>query len=188
VALLWPFWPSRDGRHRAGIVLLTEAVLALSVLLVGILAMAVVFTRSRDSEARAVSETRAALFADSVLSGLRAADAQWSEAGTWRENWDNFESGLTNIPLAAHEAWANYTSQVIRVGNSNTVDFKIYRLRTDEETDHVHHSVTYGLLVNVETNDPYDIDRATATLSVLPDRYATRPFVFYTEFLNTEER
>lgn len=180
-----PFLAAPDGTARGGIVLLTESVIALTVLLVGILAAAIVFTRARETEARAVAETRAAVFADTVLNSLRAADARWAGTDTWHESWEAFIDGTTNVPLAGQIMWANTTSLVVRAGRSNTMTFLVYRHRTAEETDYVAQRMKYGLVV-VKTNIPSGV-RFTATLSVRPDRYASRNFLFYTEFFNMDE-
>ena len=76
---------------------LIEVTLALMVISVGMLSVIGLFPLGLDQNSRAIADTHAALFADEVLSGLRACAA---------DNWAGLDDSV-ELPVAAEIAWIN---------------------------------------------------------------------------------
>ena len=100
-----------SDRRRCGFTLL-EVAIAIAVVVIGILALFALISAGLDASSRAVADTQAAMFADSVFNGIKASSLKASEKGknaagdiVWRIFWYDFQDGATNITVAADTQW-----------------------------------------------------------------------------------
>lgn len=145
---------------------LIEVMLALMVISVGMLAILSLFPMSMDQNARAVANSHAALFADELLSGIRAcAD----------ENWAGLRPTLV-LPVAAAEMWGSVSDPILTNRFTGTnVATNIYMT-----TNIMNHAIRYRLALVTNGNVK------AATLWVWSGQYGSTgaPIVFYAEFFN----
>ncbi len=143
---------------------LIEVTLALMVISVGMLSVIGLFPLGLDQNSRAIADTHAALFADEVLSGLRACAA---------DNWADFDVTLVSLPVAADTEWGG-TLMTNYITGTN-VEVNVY---TNYNTNLVDHALRYRL--NLTSNG----NIKAATLSVWGGEFGTTsaPSIFYEEF------
>jgi len=92
---------------------LMEVALAVSVVVIGLMALFALVSSGLDSSTLAVKDTHAAIFADNVYNGIRAASQARAEKGYdrntgdvhWRVFWREFAHGETSITVAASQVW-----------------------------------------------------------------------------------
>ena len=112
---------------------LVEVSLALMIVGIGILAILGMFPAGLDQNSRAISDTRAAMFAQEVFGSLRVnAETNWQEIGV----------SITNLPVAGTNNWwipasggfSNYLDNAVRTNiyrhpdNTNIIDH-VFRYR-----------------------------------------------------------
>jgi len=98
---------------------LMEVALAVSVVVIGLMALFALVSSGLDSSTRAVRDTQAAIFADGVYEGLRANSQLMAELGTnsledvvWRVFWKHFADNTTSLTIAADSTWdPDYSDQ-----------------------------------------------------------------------------
>ncbi|MHA1128331.1 MAG: type IV pilus modification PilV family protein [Alphaproteobacteria bacterium] len=152
-----------------------EVALAIVVLAIGILSVFVLFNKGLDRSARAISDTQAAIFADSVLDGLRAASMRAAESGNsnaWEYFWEDIRDGAAGIPAPVTDAWQGLS--LITGNGIYTNIYKNYPLHATNVTDIVDHVLRYKL----------DI-RFSAPLGTYPSKVMTTLWVWTGEFGQT---
>jgi prepilin-type N-terminal cleavage/methylation domain-containing protein len=148
---------------------LVEISLALLIVAIGMLAILSMFPAGLDQNARSISDTHAALFAEEVFSSLRVhAETNWNEIG----------QSITNLPVAGTNNWwipadggfSNYLDNAVRTN--------IYRHPGDSNI--VDHAFRYR--ITLATNDNHLIK--SAALRFWQGEYGTtnNPVMFYSEF------
>lgn len=98
-------------KQKAGFTLM-EVAIAVAVVVVGVMSLFALISGGLNSSAKAIADTHAAMFANDVFSGLRAKSLDISEegvAGAWEQFWDDFQNSVTNISVAAPDAWYGQT-------------------------------------------------------------------------------
>lgn len=145
---------------------LVEITLALLVVGIGMLAILSMFPSGLDQNARSISDTHAAMFAEEVFSALRV------QAET---NWDGI--GQVDIPIAAQSKWDSPVSLDIKL--NNTIYTNIYRYPFPGNTNLIDHAFRYRITL---TNTVPMIK--AATVRFWPGEYGTasNPAMFYAEF------
>jgi type II secretory pathway pseudopilin PulG len=155
--------PERSEGSRGGFTLV-EVALSVVVVAVGVLAAFALIGTGLDSSAKAVSETRAAIFADDVFNSLRTRNEQAIEAGSaaWLTFWTGFSSGGIQLPVAGGPLWqyevsypggpwsppsTNYV-RVWGAGGPHTAVFTNFDLRLSALTGVVNHSLRYKIKVD----------------------------------------
>jgi type II secretory pathway component PulJ len=154
---------------------LMEVALAVSVVVIGLMALFALVSSGLDSSTKAVRDTQAAIFADNVYNGLRATSQAMAELGTnqnqeleWRVFWRDFALGQTSLTVTASSIWnpdyaieefgrfdikANLWKRGAR-GGSASYDLELQRLRFDNVPQHdtasssdplVNHALRYRL-------------------------------------------
>lgn len=155
----------RRGSRRA--FSLIEVSLALLVVSVGILSVLSLFPMGLDQNARAIADSHAGLFADEVMSGLRACA---------ETNWAGLNGNIV-LPVAADAAWGN--SATGELDTLFTIRTNIYKL-PDSIVDH---ALRYQLMLATNGNIK------AATLYVWGGEFGatgttSAPSIFYEEFFN----
>lgn len=154
-----------------------EVALAVSVVVIGLMALFALVSSGLDSSTSAVRDTQAAIFADTVYNGLRATSQLMAERGTnhlgkveWRVFWKDFAKGNWTQTVAAASVWdpdyaisefggfhikANVWKKGSR-GGASSWDADLQRLRFDNLPQHalsasgdplVNHALRYRLEV-----------------------------------------
>jgi len=101
-------------RNRAGFTLM-EVAIAVAVVVIGVMSLFALISGGLNSSAKAIADTRAAMFANDVFSGLRARSLDISEEGVtnaWEQFWYDFQNSVTNITVAAPPAWFGGTATI----------------------------------------------------------------------------
>lgn len=163
---------SRPAPAGRGGFTLVEVALAVVVVAVGVLAAFALIGTGLDSSAKAVAETRAALFADDVFNSLRTRNDQAMESGpaAWLTFWNNFRTctgpesdrflPVAGGPLWQYEVsypggpWAPPATSYVRVACSatpKTIVVTNFDLRVGALTDIVNHSLRYKIKVDPVT-------------------------------------
>ena len=162
-----------------------EATLAVVVVAAGVLSVFLLFSAGLDLGAPAVGDTTCAMFADSVLNGLRAESDRAAEEGRWLAFWEDFRYGSTNIPVAVQDAWEG--APVIWASCLCTNDplaYPFHSLGAGESV--IIPPLRYRIIVELEDPLGYITNRANVTLKVWPgDRGEARDndaLILYTEF------
>lgn len=158
--------------YRRGGFTLVEVALAVVVVAVGIMAAFALIQSGLDSSQKALSDTRAAIFADDVFNGLRSKSSLALEStndAAWRKFWTSFTSttvSRTNITVAAGHVWQRnryggpFSPPVyLRVYNTvvppryepYTINFTNMDLRTGLATPIANHAIRYELLARPKT-------------------------------------
>jgi hypothetical protein len=163
-----------------------EAALALIVLSMGVLTVFLLFARGLERAGQTDEEQQVALFADSVLEGLRA-DAQYAALTNRSAGWTNFwyrlqtEEGHPDVTVAMPHFWAatNFNA-AIRAGYLTT---NVFRVDVTNGVELVNHALRYRLDVGYSADD--DQDLRWVELRVWPGRFGSTSVVpahvFYTE-------
>ena len=128
--------------------LLTEAVVALAIMLLGLVAVVRLMGETQQPAAAASAETTSALFADAVLEGLRAQSYRAAESNAWADFWQDLASGAREVPLPTRDVWANATSLVVRAGASNEVELRIFEWHRLNPTTRPAATLRYALRVS----------------------------------------
>lgn len=165
---------------------IVEATLAVVVVAAGVLSIFMLFSAGLDLGAPSVADTTCAMFADSVLNGLRAESDKAALEGRWLEFWEDFRDGYTNIPVAAYPMWE--IGPVITGSILCTNIYMAHPFRSAVPAAGLEsHAVRYRITVELERAQLIDYtNRADITLKVWPG--ATGPatdnaaLIFYTEF------
>jgi len=144
---------------------LVEITLALLVIGVGMLAILSMFPSGLDQNARSISDTHAALFAEEVFSALRV------NAET---NWDGIGDTTTDLPVSALDNW--YAPNDLDVLLNNEIKTNTYRHL--DNTNMVDHAFRYRITLTTTGLIK------EATLRFWPGEYGTasNPAMFYSEF------
>ena len=146
---------------------LVEVTLALMVVGVGMLAILGMFPAGLDQNARSISDTHAALFAQEVFSSLRAqAETNWQEIG----------QDVISLPIAASNNW--HPSSQISIWLDDILTTNIY-CHPDNPAI-VDHAFRYR--ITLATNEAGTIK--SAFLRFYPGKFGqtNNPTVFYSEF------
>lgn len=162
-----------------------EATLAVVVVAAGVISIFLLFSAGLDLGSPSVGDTTCAMFADSVLNGLRAESERAARQGRWLEFWEDFVDGYTNIPVAVQGVWEG--SPVIWAGGVHTNSLTNYPLHSyGSGACVVGPPIRYRITVELEDPLYYMTNRADVTLKVWPnDRGPARDndaLIFYTEF------
>jgi len=91
---------------------LMEVAIAVAVVVIGVLALFALIGTGLDMSAKAIADTHAGMFANNVFGSLRSVSLEVSETGKpgrWEEFWQDFQSGDTNISVAAPNAFVGNT-------------------------------------------------------------------------------
>ena len=194
----------RGGRaaSRKGGFTLMEVALAVSVVVIGLMALFALVSSGLDSSTLAVKDTHAAMFADNVFNGLRATSQAHAELGTningdvyWRMFWADFASARTTLTVAASSVWdADAGSYDIRAsryikggrGAAATYDPSMRKLRFDNRPQHadlegdplVNHALRYRLEirpgdVGFWLTDVLENESLSVTLFVWPGEFGS---------------
>jgi len=147
---------------------LIEVALALMVVSVGILSVLSLFPMGLDQNARAITDSHAGLFADEVMSGLRA----YAET-----NWGGLNETVS-FPVAAK---GNFQGMPWTEFNGTNIDVNIY---TNLGGDIVDHAFRFRLALASNGNIK------VATLWVWGGEFGatSAPSIFYEEFFNYKPR
>ena len=146
---------------------LVEVTLALMVVGVGMLAILGMFPAGLDQNARSISDTHAALFAQEVFSSLRAqAETNWQEIG----------QDVISLPIAASNNWHSGSELSIWLDDGLTTN--IYRHPANREI--IDHAFRYRIALATNGNGMIK----SAFLRFYPGQFgqASNPAVFYSEF------
>lgn len=105
---------------KAGFTLM-EVALALAVVVVGILALFAMISGGLDASTRAVADTQAAMFADSVFGAIRARSlgAAASTNETWEGFWTSFAKGQQSVTVPCPDMWQMEGSSKVWVPQPN---------------------------------------------------------------------
>lgn len=146
---------------------MVEVALALLVVGVGLLAVFGLFAGGLDINKKTIEDTQAALFADEVLNGFRAA----AQACTNSTSWNTLP---TTINLSIPVVWN--TPRTIMPGAAfNTINYQYTATGLGTLKDY---AFRYRFQVAPSTNSGSVM---TATLTVTPAAVSTSTNVFYTE-------
>ncbi|MCE9613683.1 MAG: prepilin-type N-terminal cleavage/methylation domain-containing protein [Lentisphaerae bacterium] len=104
--------PPPAGRPRAaGGFTLVELAIAIAVVLIGVLALFALISSGLDSSSKAVADTQAAIFADSVFNAIGSASQSAAEDGVqgnqvmWKVFWRDFAAGTTKLYVPVTNMW-----------------------------------------------------------------------------------
>ena len=173
---------------------LIEVALAIVVVGVGALAMYSLIGTGMDMSARAVADTQAALFAESVFNGMRAQAQSAAQNTNWHAFWTG---GMPNLRVAATSVWVNVDSMKIKIDGASDVEphpveFVNVPIHSGNVSGIENFALKYVLYVppddaQNETDKPLRPATHRAFLSVWPGRYGKRgnpndALRFYTEF------
>jgi type II secretory pathway pseudopilin PulG len=176
----------------AGFVML-ELALSVLVIAIGVLALFGLFRLSTDTVEQTQADTRAALFAQEVMSGLRAESerrlSSCSTSETWEAFWDDMTNGY-GIPVACGGpvgVWADPSLAVV-AGEYTTNSYTNVAVHAGIITNIVSHSLRYRLDITATNTTPlpYWTNRILATLYVWDGLYGSTSnsdaVIFYSEF------
>lgn len=145
---------------------LVEISLALLVIAIGMLAILGMFPSGLDQNARSISDTHAALFAEEVFSAIRVhAETNWQKIGS---------ADIISLPVAASNNWnSDYD---LKIWLDNEMATNIYRHPGDSNI--VDHAFRYR--ITLTTNGLIK----SAFLRFWPGEFGTtnNPTLFYSEF------
>ena len=169
---------------------LIEVAIAVMVAAMGVLAVFALLGSALGSGTRAVADTHSGFFAKDVFNGLRAHSEQAAESGSanWVVFWDDF-AGTGTISVAAHYAWQDSGSMVIRSGAVYTQVYRNASFRGSSVTNVEDHILLYRLIVGTNdsgyTPEPSWTNR-TVTLEVWEGSggISGDPITYYSEFLD----
>lgn len=160
---------------------LVEIALALLVISIGLLALFGLFPVGLEANKAALDETRAALFAEEVLNGVRAQ----ASLQPWNDITDNIR-----LPPPSPDVW--YQPENLRVevtgGDSETFRTLVFeKLGTREIGGSRQRYRDFGIRYRLEIEDiPRNDYRKAVRLMVRPGEFgSTNTFVFYTELYNS---
>lgn len=134
---------------------MVEIALAILVFSLGVLAVFALFTRGIDQKAKAVTDTRRALFANNVFNGLRAKSTEISAtalSNEWEVFWAGIIDGTTNISVACgttNGVWVND----MRIYGDNKIYTNIFTnfaLHARVNTNIVSHTLRYKLEIKLQ--------------------------------------
>ena len=179
---------------------LVELALAVLVVAIGVLAVAALISAGLDSSAKAIADTQAAIFADSLFNVLRARSLTEAEQSTedvdkFVEFWVAFSNNWTSVTIVADEAWGVVCTESIRgPGPVNNVISAYPGIHTNiyrhaDNTNLVSHVLRYDLDVGLLYGDNvYWSNRAMCMLRVWEGRFGSidddDAIIFYSEFVN----
>ena len=167
IEFILPLRPPRlCGENSSSGFSLVEISLALLVVAVGMLAILGMFPSGLDQNARSISDTHAALFAEEVFSSLRVhAETNWQEIG----------KTIQSLPTAAAGNWALNNLDIQLKDNIYT---NVYRYPPPGDTNIIDHAFRYR--ITITTNGLIK----AASLCFWPGQYGTtnNPAMFYSEF------
>ena len=159
-----------------------EATLAVVVVAAGVISIFLLFSAGLDLGSPSVGDTTCAMFADSVLNGLRAESERAARQGRWLEFWEDLAYG-SNITLAAHSMLADTTT--VEAGPLRTNFVSYYPQHSTNTPVISAYALRYRLTVEW-FNDAFPSNRTAVTLKVWPgERGGTsddHALVFYTHF------
>ena len=175
----------------AGVVMI-EVALAILVLAIGVLSVFLLFSRGLDQSTQAIADTQTALFADSVLGGLRATARRTAESATpmaWEHFWEDFSQGHTGLLVAADYIW-KYPIE-IRGDGLYTNIYTNLSFHATSVTNIIDHALRYR--INIQYIHPFTdyTNKVAITLSVWPGQYgptnSAQAEIFYSEYRNPDE-
>jgi len=147
-----------------------------------------------DASRGALTETHAAMFADSVFNGMRARSLRAASTNDWEVFWSRFIARQTNIPVAAWAgagggAWSNASQLAVSNGGIYTVIFR-NRPYHDAATPGVeNHALRYRCTASLLY--PATVlwtNKAMVTLQVWDGEFGSTSndtaLTFYSEFYN----
>jgi Tfp pilus assembly protein PilV len=172
-----------------GFVLLVELLLAISILMGGILAFVALLETVYETSGDADNDMETALFADSVLNGLRAGASAAAESNQWHIFWNDLRSN--GVPLVTPDFWGVSETIIHAYApdiSTNQMSGRGHHSGTDNVG--VDHSLRYSMAIYPDTvygsNTPLS---ARVELKVWPGADGPtsndNAVVFYSEFHNT---
>lgn len=180
---------------------IVEATLAVVVVAAGVLSIFLLFSAGLDLGTPAVQDTTCAMFADSVLNGLRAQSEQAAEEGYagltghsgWIAFWEDFGDGLRGMPVPAHcRIVGGDTNTLIEAGALCTNLIVYNPLRSTADLSSIYDAVRYRITVEWETQTTNVVatelltNRTAVTLKVWPGEAGstndTDALILYTQF------
>lgn len=185
------------NKTRAGFTLV-EVAIAIVVVALGILAVFALLSAGMDASRKALTETHAAMFADSVFNGMRARSLRAAEQGQWESFWNEFinstrlPSGVswkTNILVAAPGAWLNTGALAVSNGGIYTCVYKNDPFHDPSVSGVEDHALRYRC--NASSIYPLTVkwtNKVLVTLQVWDGEFGSTSnedaLVFYSEFYN----
>lgn len=192
-----------DARRRVSTVAgkggfsLMEVTLAIFVVGVGVISLFALISGGLNYSNRAVADTHAASFADTVFNSLRYRSMLHAEKGSasWNGFWTTFESGATNLYIDCFTAWEKSQSQYLKISAQKLGGISSLEFKNADAGNQVHgspakaslenHTLRYTLTIvplkSITTN-------YAATLKVWDGKFGSTAdkdaLTFYTEFNN----
>jgi prepilin-type N-terminal cleavage/methylation domain-containing protein len=158
---------TRSSKSRKGGFTLIEVALAIVVVALGLLAVFSLLSSGLDAARKAIAETQASIFANSVFNGLRSRSLSIAETSPNPQNWSDFWTAMTSsstgfVTVAAPATWSPQTIKIIaRVpgavdDTNNTIVFKDSLLHASPSppTNIVNNSLRYRLNISLPTDLP----------------------------------
>ena len=176
---------------RSGFTLM-EVAIAIVVLAVGVLSVFGLLGGGLDNSSKAVSDTQVAMFAESVLNGLRANSSKASEMGenAWYDYWANPTTSVV-CAYAWGDGSGNAMPAIKETGaNAETLVFTNHSFRASSADNIVNSALRYKLSVeevDVGTTG-VEIHNYYVTLKVWNGHFGRTDdktaFIFYSEYSN----
>ncbi len=187
---------------------LIEVVLAVLIIGIGVLSVFTLISGGLTSNARAIGDTQAALFADSVFGVLHAQSVQMSEiqqqenseqylldpidppfSHEWGVWWNDFKNGGEPLFVAADAIWQGGGSMEIKSGSPApivTLAFTNRPFHSPGVTDIMDHTLRYQLTVEMAAPPTSWSNRVMVTLDVWEGAFGSSDpsdgLRFYSEF------
>lgn len=178
----------RDSHNRSGFSM-TEVILALLVIAIGMMAVIGLFPASLDQSKKAIDETYATFFAESVFASLKSAQTYvpWGELDTYEHIPPNTISNPNGSNPGQAVMWSNPDDmRVVADGNIHSIVFDA-RLSNGAESmrDHAH-SYRLTMTTSAANERIYEVtlelwnNEFVENITPAPDP----EMVFYTELFN----
>jgi len=147
-------------RSRKGGFTLIEVALAIVVVALGLLAVFSLLSAGLNAAHKAIAETNASIFANSVFNAMRTQSLRVAEsaqhAQQWSDYWNTFRVGSASISVAAPETWSPQTLSVKAspANEINSLKFADKLFHGSAATDIINNSLRYRLSIFLPGGDP----------------------------------